>query len=504
MVYQEQVMQAGQILGGYSLGGADLLRKAMGKKKPEEMAKHRTIFRKGAAEKGITAATADEVFNLMEKFAGYGFNKAHATAYALLAYRTAYLKAHYPWHFAASLLSIESQNTEKLAMYLGECREREIPVLPPDVNESELRFTVEPGRGVRFGLTAIKNVGDGAIESLLAVRASQGRITSLHALCEELDLRLANKRVFESLTKAGAFDSLAAIDPTTAGQPSTSIRPRLMTAIDAACEHGARHQRDKIEGQAQLFGAFGGDDHRADSTQVSLPHAAPWTEQEQLGFEKETLGLYWSGHPTDRYAAELKELGARTTAELMELEVKPAANEWGPGGRKPMEADTSIGGVIATVRPLKTKKGDRMAVFTLEDSQGGVEVLCFPETFQKCGALIETGAMVLVRGKLEKDDDSARILSTEISPIETVRERIAREVAIRVKGPADRNMFQTLGEIFSRHRGDRRVSFDIELPASPTPLRVRADVSSQIRVRPSSSLIAEIEQVVGQGSVSLR
>jgi len=504
MVYQEQVMQAGQILGGYSLGGADLLRKAMGKKKPEEMAKHRVIFRKGAAEKGITAAIADEVFDLMEKFAGYGFNKAHATAYALLAYRTAYLKAHYPWHFAASLLTIESQNTEKLAMYLGECRERDIPVLPPDVNQSELRFTVEPGKGVRFGLTAIKNVGEGAVESLLAVRQKQGRITSLHALCEELDLRLANKRVFESLIKAGAFDSLAAADPTTAGQPSTSIRPRLMAAIDAACEHGTRHQRDLNEGQAQLFGAFGGDEHHTDSAQLALPQAARWTEQEQLAFEKETLGLYWSGHPTDRYAAELRELGARTTAELVELEVRPATNEWGPGGRKPMEADTSVGGVIATVRPLKTKKGDRMAVFTLEDAQGGVEVLCFPDTFQKCGSLVEAGAMVLVRGKLEKDDDSARILATEISPIETVRERIAREVAIRVKGPADRNMFQTLGEIFSRHRGDRRVSFDIELPASPTPLRVRADVSSQIRVRPSSSLIAEIEQVMGQGSVSLR
>jgi DNA polymerase-3 subunit alpha len=506
MVYQEQVMQAGQILGGYSLGGADLLRKAMGKKKPEEMAKHRAIFRKGAAEKGITAAVADEVFDLMEKFAGYGFNKAHATAYALLAYRTAYLKAHYPWHFAASLLTIESQNTEKLAMYLGECRERAIPVLPPDINESELRFTVEPGTGVRFGLTAIKNVGEGAIESLLAVRRKQGRITSLHALCEELDLRLANKRVFESLIKAGAFDSVLRTDPALADLPSAQLRPRLVAAIDAACEHGARHQRDRNEGQAQLFGAFGdaGDQHGDAPMQVPLPQAAPWTEQEQLSFEKETLGLYWSGHPTDRHAAELREFGARTTQELLEQPVSAAANEWGPGGRKPMEPDTAVGGVIATVRQLKTKKGDRMAVFTLEDAQGAVEVLCFPDTFQKCGTLVEAGAMVLVRGRLERDDESARILATDIAPIETVRERIAREVAIRVSGPADRHVFQTLGEIFSRHRGDRRVSFDLELAASPTRLRVRADVSSQIRVRPSSSLIAEIEQVVGQGSVSLR
>jgi len=504
IAYQEQVMRISNVLAGFSLGEADLLRKAMGKKNPEVMAKMRGKFVEGAVKKGHPEKKAAHIFELMEHFAGYGFNKSHSTAYAYLAYQTAFLKANYPWHFASALLTIEAQNTDKLALYLGECREREIPVLPPDVNESQLRFTVDPEKGVRFGLTAIKNVGEGAIESLLAVRAKQGRITSLHALCEELDLRLANKRVFESLTKAGAFDSLAAADPSVAGQPSASIRPRLIAAIDAACEHGARLQRDKSEGQAQLFGGFGDDDHQADNTQASLPSAIPWTEQEQLGYEKETLGLYWSGHPTDRYAAALKELGARTTGELLELEVKPASNEWGPGGRRPMEADTSVGGVIATVRQLKTKKGDRMAVFTLEDAQGGVEVLCFPDTYQKCGSLIEAGAMVLVRGKLEKDDDSARILATEIAPIETVRERIAREVAIRVKGPADRNMFETLGEIFSRHRGDRRVSFDIELPASPTPLRVRADISSQIRVRPSSSLIAEIEQVMGQGSVSLR
>ena len=169
-----------------------------------------------------------------------------------------------------------------------------------------------------------------------------------------------------------------------------------------------------------------------------------------------------------------------------------------------MEADTAVGGVIAAARQLKTKKGDRMAVFTLEDAQGGVEVLCFPDTYAKCGSLIESGAMLIVRGRLEKDDESARILATEIAPIETVRERIAREVAIRVPGTPDRHLFQALGEIFSRHRGDRRICFDLELPASPTRLRVRADVSSQIRVRPSSTLIAEIEQVVGQGSVSLR
>ena len=504
IAYQEQVMRISNVLAGFSLGEADLLRKAMGKKDPVVMAKMRGKFVTGAVEKGHPEKKAAHIFELMEHFAGYGFNKSHSTAYAYLAYQTAYLKANYPWHFAASLLTIESQNTDKLALYLGECRERGIPVLPPDVNESELRFTVDPGKGVRFGLTAIKNVGEGAVESLLAVRKAMGRITSLHALCEELDLRLANKRVFESLARAGALDSLASADPSVASLPTRAQRPRLVAAIDAACEHGVRHQRDRNEGQAQLFGGFGGDDKDGAAEQPPLPQATPWTEQEQLGFEKETLGLYWSGHPTDRYAAELKEFGARTTADLADQPLAAPGNEWGPGGRKPMEADTSVGGVIATARQLKTKKGDRMAVFTLEDSHGGVEVLCFPDTYQKCGSLIEAGTMVLVRGKLERDDENARILATEIAPIEAVRERIAREVAIRVKGPADRHLFETLGEIFARHRGDRRVSFDIELSSAPTRLRVRADVSSQIRVRPSATLIAEIEQVVGPGTVSLR
>ena len=503
IAYQEQVMRISNVLAGFSLGEADLLRKAMGKKDPVVMAKMRGTFVTGAVAKGHPEKKAAHIFELMEHFAGYGFNKSHSTAYAYLAYQTAYLKANYPWHFAASLLTIESQNTDKLAVYLGECRERGIPVLAPDVNESELRFTVDPGKGVRFGLTAIKNVGEGAVESLLAVRKAKGRIISLHALCEELDLRLANKRVFESLAKAGALDSLASADPSVASLPTRAQRPRLVAAIDAACEHGVRHQRDRNEGQAQLFGGFGGDD-QVTAEHSPLPQATPWTEQEQLGFEKETLGLYWSGHPTDRYAAELKEFGSRTTADLADQPLAAAGNEWGPGGRKPMDADTSVGGVIATVRQLKTKKGDRMAVFTLEDSHGGVEVLCFPETFRKCGSLIEAGTMVLVRGKLERDDENARILATEIAPIEAVRERVAREVAIRVKGPADRRLFETLGEIFARHRGDRRVSFDIELSSAPTRLRVRADVSSQIRVRPSATLIAEIEQVVGQGTVSLR
>jgi DNA polymerase-3 subunit alpha len=437
----------------------------------------------------------------MEHFAGYGFNKSHSTAYALLAYQTAYLKANYPWHFAAALLTIEAQNTDKLAVYLGECRDRGIPVLQPDVNESFPAFTVAP-EGVRFGLTAIKNVGEGAIESMLQVR-KKGRIASLSALCEDLDLRLVNKRVFESLIKAGAFDSVGRSMPGCQDLPISVLRPRLMASVDGACEYAARLQRDRDEGQAQLFGSDQGPASES-ATHATLPEATAWTETERLGFEKETLGLYWSGHPIDRYAADLKSFGARPTTELSEVPVAPPSNDaWGPGGRKPLEPDASTGGIVGPIRQLKTRKGDRMAVFTLEDARGGVEVVVFPETFARSVHLIESGMLVLVRGKLERDDDTVRIIATEIVPIDTLRERLAREVSIRVKMPAPRDLFEQLNDVFLRHRGDRRVSFEMELRSDPKRLCVKADVS-QIRVQPSPALVKEVEQIVGVGSVSFR
>jgi DNA polymerase-3 subunit alpha len=417
------------------------------------------------------------------------------------------LKANYPWHFAAALLSIEAANTDKLALYLGECRERGIPILPPDINESQLRFTVEPGAGVRFGLAAIKNVGEGAIASLIDVRTRRGRIQSLHDLCEELDLRLANKRVFESLVKAGAFDSLAQGDATLKALSPAALRPRLFAAIDAAFEHGARCQRDKEEGQAQLFGNAGTDDAPQDGGlgPVSLPLAPEWNESTQLANEKETLGLYWSGHPVDRYASELRAFGARSTGELAEVRtVKPRGDAWGPGGPKPIEPDTAIGGIVSACRQLKTRKGERMAVFTLEDSEGSVEIIAFPEAYRKAGPLLDPGTLILVRGKLERDDESSRILASEVLPIDRIHEQLAQEVAIRVRNGADRATFEALGEIFSRHRGDRRVSFEIELPSDARRLRVKAALSAAIRVQPSSSLVAEVERVVGQGAVLLR
>ncbi|MCC7417238.1 MAG: DNA polymerase III subunit alpha [Acidobacteria bacterium] len=502
IAYQEQVMRISNVLAGFTLGEADLLRKAMGKKNAEVMATMRGKFVDGATRKGHDGRKAAQIFDLMQHFAGYGFNKSHSTAYAFLAYQTAYLKANYPQHFAAALLTIEAQNTDKLALYLGECRDRGIPVLPPDVNESLAAFTVTPA-GVRFGLKAIKNVGEGAIESLLQVR-SNGPIASLPTLCEALDLRLANKRVFESLIKAGAFDSVGRASPGCGDLSPSALRPRLLAAVDGACEHGARLQRDRDEGQAQLFGFDPGPAAAGGRSLAPLPEAAPWSEAERLAFEKETLGLYWSGHPIDRYAADLKAFGSSPTGELAERPLAPPpADAWGPGGRKPIEPDASVGGIVGPVRQLKTRKGDRMAVFTLEDAQGGVEVVAFPEAYQRGAGLVETGTLVLVRGKLEHDDDAVRIIATEIAPIESVRERVAREIAIRVKMPAARALFEQLNEIFARHRGDRRVSFELELPGASGSLWVKADVS-QVRVQPSASLVAEVQQVAGIESVTLR
>jgi DNA polymerase-3 subunit alpha len=302
IAYQEQVMRIARDLAGFSMGEADLLRKAMGKKDPKVMAKMRERFELGAAARGLAAKKATKIFDLMEYFAGYGFNKSHSTTYALLAYQTGYLKANYPQHFMAALLTIEAQNTDKLAGYLAECRDLTVPVLAPDINLSALRFTVAKGEGVRFGLTAIKNVGEGAILSMLAARLHKGRLQTLDELCEEVDLRLVNKRVIESLVKAGALDSLYATDRTWQAQPVTRRRARLFAGADRALEQGGRRQADRAQGQSLLFAG----EETEDSATLALPPAAPWSEEEMLRGEKEALGLYLCGHPLERYAEGLK------------------------------------------------------------------------------------------------------------------------------------------------------------------------------------------------------
>jgi DNA polymerase-3 subunit alpha len=539
IAYQEQVMRIAQAVAGFTLGQADVLRKAMGKKDPKVMAKQREAFLAGAKHQGVSEKKAVKLFELIEFFAGYGFNKSHSTAYAFLAYQTAYLKANYPSHFTAALLTIEAQNTDKLAMYLGEARERGITVLQPDINQSQLPFSVEKrddgSRPVRFGLTAIKGLGDGAINSIVAAREQLGgRIPSLHALCEILDLRLANKRVFEALVKSGACDSLVtdAGGRVSSGPPRSlrEIRSRLFAAIDGACDHGSRVQRNKDLGQVDLFG---GGDEGADpsAAAIPLPDVQPWTEIEQLNFEKEALGLYWTGHPIDRYAEDLRVYGAKTTADLLPKkapadevdfsggatpagspgEPDPSTGSGSPraesrGERLPQQIEeVSLGGIVSGLRPLKTRRGDRMCVFMLDDATGSLEVVVFPEAFKQFGHLADNGQMVVVKGKFERDDESARLLASEIAPVEAVRERLARSVAIRLSTPPhDRATFEKLWDVFAQHKGDRRVAFDIELQETERRLRVTIDVNAQIRVRPSERLVSEVEKICGAGSVTLR
>jgi DNA polymerase III subunit alpha len=492
IAYQEQVMRIASVLAGFTLGQSDVLRKAMGKKDPRVMAKQREAFMAGAKAKGINEKKATKIFDLMEYFAGYGFNKSHSTAYAFLAYQTAYLKANYPRHFAAALLTIEAANTDKLALYIGECRDRGIAVLPPDINQSQLHFAVVP-EGVRFGLTAIKGLGEGAINCILETRARVGRITSLHQLCEELDLRAVNKRVLEALAKSGACDSLIPKDVSLAAG-----RAKLLAAVDSAIEHGNRTQRDRDQGQADLFG---GSENEGGLAIIRLPDALAWTEMELLQQEKEALGLYLSGHPIDRFADDLRAFGARTVADLVLAELPQPVD--GTPGRFLVE-DVHVGGIISGFRPLKTKKGDAMGVFTLEDAQGGVEVVVFPEAFGKFRGLIENGALVAVRGRFERDEESSRMQASDIFALTSLRERLSRSVRITLNGNCTRATLEALWDVLAANRGDRPVAIEVDVETDGRKLRVSADVTSQIRVKPSEQLLEAVERVCGAGSVTLR
>ena len=478
IAFQEQVMRIASDLAGFTMGDADILRKAMGKKSAEVMEAQREKFVEGAVARKVTRKQATRIFDLMEFFAGYGFNKSHSTAYALLAYQTAYLKANYPWHFMAALLTIEAQNTDKLALYLGECRDMGVPILPPDVNESALRFTVASD-GVRYGLAAVKNVGDGAIVSILRHRNARGRIESLFALCEDVDLRLVNKRVLESLIKAGACDSVLEAR-------TRSIRLRraqLSTFVDRSLEHGGRFQRDREQGQTQLFEALTADDGQ--DVELDLPDVAPWTESEQLVGEKEALGLYLSGHPIDSFRDQLEAAGAQAISSL----------EAGGG-------NVLVGGIISGHRPLKTRQGKPMAVLTLEDRHGTLEVVVFPKTHERCATVLATDRLVLVEGKLDKDEETARLMADDVRPIEQLDQQLERTLSIRLSSVRhDRKVLEALSGLFQAHRGPSPILIQLDLTDRTPALRVRARLI-EARIRPSEQLVRAIDQLCGEGAAS--
>jgi DNA polymerase-3 subunit alpha len=366
-----------------------------------------------------------------------------------------------------------------VSLYLAECRELGVPVLPPDINKSEWRFIVEP-EGVRFGLGAVKGAGEGAIQSIVTARRNAGgRVQSLFKLAEEIDLRLVNKKVLEVLSKAGAFDALAP----GGGGTYLAWRPRIVAGLDRLLDHGNRHQKDRDQGQSALFG---GEDHPESEADASgLPPVAPWTETEALACEKEALGLYMSGHPLQRYAEALAATGARRLQDLTQS-----------------EADVAIGGVVTGLRQLKTKRGDRMAVFSLEDEAAKVEAVVFPEAYTRFGSLVADDAMLLVRGKYERDEDSSRLVVAEMSPLDLVRERAVRAVEIRLSGKGlARQAMRDLATVLDRHPGDRRVSVVVEL-AGEAAVRVRAATAR--RIKPSDLFVRDVEAVCGAGSVVLK
>jgi DNA polymerase-3 subunit alpha len=466
IVYQEQVMQIANIVAGYSLGEADLLRRAMGKKKAEEMAAQRQKFVTGAKAKGFKdEKKITRIFDLMEQFAGYGFNKSHSAAYAVLAYRTAYLKAKHPRYFMAALLTSERSNTDKVVKYINECRDMGIAILPPDINSSDVNFTPTPN-GIRFGLAAIKNVGETAITSMVANKPFK----SLFDFCERVDLRTVNKRVVESLIKAGAFDS---VDPQ---------RALLYANTDRAMDWGQRKQREREVGQGGLFGAMlGGGEEK-----YSLDPAESWPEGLKLKHEKETLGFYITGHPLRKYSNEVKTYGNATTGTLSE---------------KPSGSDVSIGGLVSALRVMRTKKGDLMAVVQLEDWEGVVETLIFPETYAKVQKLLEVDAPIFVKGKLDNDESTIKLLATDIYPIERIKEILSRTVTIRINTTlAPQDIAERLQPIIDEKRGSAEIIFELEFPGRFTAL-VRPN--PYVKISPDREFVESVERICGRDTVRL-
>jgi len=497
-VYQEQVMQAANTLAGYTLGGADMLRRAMGKKKPEEMAKQREVFIQGCARHHkIPRAKAEKIFEVLEKFAGYGFNKSHSAAYAVVAYQTAYLKANYPVEFMAALLSNELANTDKIQQFVHECRRMGIPVLPPDVNASGVRFTVEqaanlftptkdkqaesdetrssanacPAKAIRFGLAGIKNVGEIAVQSIIAVRAQGGPFKSFADFCDRIDLRVVNKKVIESLIKCGAFDAL---------EPH---RARLFADLEYQMNRASTVQHDRERGQAALFEVAPVHARR----QAAVAPAVEWSASQMLAFEKELLGFYVSGHPLSQYAEVLRRYELTSTARLPELQDGQMIR---------------LGGIVAKLQPKLTKQGKPMAALTLEDLDGSVEVLVFPETYAKYAPQLQADAALFVSGTVNLREDKPKLFAEQIIPLADVPQKFTKAVHIRL--PAETTSADALDKVhavLTAHKGGTPVLFCFMYDDGKC---VFLETHEQFAVTPSDTLVQELEAILGEDTVWLK
>lgn len=465
LVYQEQIMQLAQQLGGYSLGEADLMRQAMGKKKRAEMALHEQKFIAGAVEKRIKKDKAQQIFTLMAQFADYGFNRSHSVAYAFLAFQTAFLKAHHPEHFYAAVLSNETQDTSKVFKYSREIRDEGIRLLPPDVNESGPGFTPLEG-AIRYGLAAVKGVGQNSVSAIMEAR-SDGRFVSLYDFTSRVSQGAVNKRVMESLVAAGAFDSINAENDLI-----HHWRAKVHHAIDAAISHGNRLQRDRLHGQNDLFGAGSGPSVELSQVKESLPDVPAWSHSELLAAEKNAIGFFVTGHPLDDYQEVLKELGALCLVDLLPLGSGTKAN---------------IGGMISSVQVRTTRKGARFGLLRLEDESGGIKAVAWPEVFSKSESMLKNDSAVLASGVLEvADDGAASFILDDVTALDNIRQRKANTLIVSVPDCAEHvSILEQLSKLFSNNKGDCEVLLE-KCIEGDVMVRIRPHAS--LRVRGSQSL----------------
>jgi DNA polymerase III subunit alpha len=479
ILYQEQVMQIAQVLAGYSLGAADLLRRAMGKKKAEEMAQQRSVFVDGAVARGVDRGTATYIFDLMEKFAGYGFNKSHSAAYAMLSYQTAWLKAHYPEAFMASVLSTDMDHTDKIVTLIDECDQMGLNVEPPDVNESEHAFNVAGAGRLRYGLGAIKGVGQAAVQAIIGERETGGRFLSLAAFCARVDLQRVNRRTIEALIRAGALDSI--------GPNRATLLYRLPAALGRA-EQGARAA---AAGQEDLFGIAPAAGPAQGASVVDEGEALPeLSPAERLAGERETLGLFLTGHPVDEVAADL---AALATARIADLRAdRPAESERGFGaGRR----EAIVGGLIVDMR----RRGNRVTL-VLDDRSGRLEVTLFEETYQQCRHLVAKDAIVLAEGSLRFDDfiDDWRLTARRIVDLDGAMELRARRLLLRCDARDDGGLVSGLQRALEPFRGGRcPVLMVYRGPAAAA----RLQLGEQWRIRPNLELLHRLGGLIGPANV---
>jgi DNA polymerase-3 subunit alpha len=469
MLYQEQVMRIASRLAGFTLGEADLLRRAMGKKKREEMAAQRKKFVDGCAANKIAGRKAERIFDLMAEFAGYGFNKSHSCAYALLAYQTAYLKTHYPVEFMCALLTSETGNTEKVVKYIHESRGMGITVMPPDVNSSDLDFT-PVGDAIRFGLRAIKNVGENTVRGILEARAVLGRFTSMFQFTDAVDSHLLNRRVLESLIKSGALDSVG------------NSRAQMFAAIDRGIERGQRRQRDKTSGQSGLFGASAAT--ATAPAEEPLPDAEEWAEHELLASEFATLGFYISGHPLAKHAARLKDLGV---IDLSLLE-----------GRRNGE-EITVAGIVVSTRSMRSRKGDRWAIVNLQDMTAAAEVLAFPEAFARLEATFKSSGPLVLKARVNVEEVGTRLVVMEARMLEAAPGGVrALHVRVNLSGDMDEFTLDRVRELFAAKPGACPVVFDLLSPDGAA-----ATLRAQQRVRLDDDLLVALRAMCGADAVEL-